>query len=265
MRCQVIDPANPYVWIFLSCFFLGTAIAQSTLPVNANGNRRKGLERKWAWVYIFASLTIVLGVIGLFISGWNAFRTKKMIWYGLSVTGVSGVAFRFKKSVGVPVVFLLIIFVVYFGFMTYPFRCINSDGSVGWFRVLVNEGETTKVEAFNTSDNVMMEVSGPTLTPVVTTLSIDEPYIMYGGKTLMLFNGMFSNAEAYEARQKKDLFFLESLGGSPAGMKRFAKRLPGINALVHTVQPFKPIKFQRYTVFFEKIDNRLVLRVRPSL
>jgi hypothetical protein len=249
MACQVVNPGNPYLWIFLSGCFFGITLAQMTIPPADSYNPRRGRVRKWTLVYIFASLFLSAGLAGFFIAGWRSFTSQDMVYYGAAAAGVCGLAFRFKKSVGIAVLFLLIIFIVYFGFITYPLACIGKGGDAGWFRVLEYRNGQVRIEAGTDGSSGILELEGNSVTPVVSTLSISKHFILYGGKTLYLLNGMFPGPDLYtEGKQEA---------------AAFARRLPGVAFSLLYVKPFRPPVFQRYRILLETGVEGPVLHTEP--
>lgn len=249
MACQVVDPGNPYLWIFLAGCFFGITLAQMTISPADSYNRRRGRVRKWTLVYIFASLFLATALAGFFIAGWRSFASRDMVYCGAAAAGVCGLAFRFKKSVGIAVLFLLIIFVVYFGFITYPFTCIDEDGDAGWFRVLEYGDGQLRIETGTDGSTGIMELEGNSVTPVVSVLSISRHFILYGGKTLYQLNGMFPGPDSYTESQK--------------GVTAFARRLPGVAFSLLSVRPFRPPVFQRYRILLETEAEGPVLHTEP--
>ena len=65
---------------------------------------------------------------GFFAAGWKCFLYLKMLVYGGAVAAAAGLGFRFKKAVGIPMIMIIVVFIVYTGMVTSPFRCMNNSG-----------------------------------------------------------------------------------------------------------------------------------------
>lgn len=266
MACQVVDPGNPYLWLLLTGCLLGCTAAQATIPQVLFISPRKWRTRKWTLVYILASLSIGTAVVGLFVAGWESFLSKNMIWYGVSSFMVAGLACRFKKAVGIGVVCLVIAYIVYFGFITYRFKCGGESARIAWYRVLEQrEGGRFRVEAYDGEETRIIEVSGTELTPVITVLTINRGYILYGGKTLFLLNGLYKNEQSYLQDDSLSNFHADSGLLNRARIERFARRLPGIEYKLLSVPPFSPPIFQRYSVILDSDSEGAFLSVEPLL
>lgn len=265
MICQAVDTGNPYLWIFLTGCFLGISIAQSTMP--AENPRAPGRRRgwKWAWVYIFASFFLASALAGFFMAGLEAYQSRGMIYYGGAVVCVSALAFRFKKWAGIPIVTLVIIFIVYFGFITFRFECNAANEDAGWFRVLDYDEGNVKVEADNGTETAIIDIPGGKITPLVTVLTVDRKYLLYGGKILVLFSGISKDVDSYRGQNVSSIFYPEDTVVNQLGIERFARRLPGIDYHVLSVPPFRPAEFQRYRVRVSEESGTPVLRVGPLL
>ena len=264
MTCQAVDPGNPYLWIFLTGCFFGITLAQMTISPHHYRDPGRSRARKWAWVYIFASLFMAAGLAGFFIAGWQSYTSIDMVYYGLTVAGVSALAFRFKKGIGVAVLLLFILFIVYFGFITSKFSCTTEDGDTGWFRMLEYGEGTFRVEAGDGGDTRILEGEGSTVTPVVSALHISRHYILFGGRTLYLLNGIYPRRKRYTAEEPGGaVFHPDESPLTPKRIAAFARRFPGIQLYVLSIEPFRPPLFQRYRIILDSQQEVPALQAVP--
>jgi hypothetical protein len=237
MNCPGIDAHNPFVWAFVAGFFLGAAIAESTINPKYQRNPERIRTWKWVWACIFASCFVGAGAAGLFLSDPGEFISLRVLFFGGGAAAVCGTGFRFWKVAGIPLIMLLLGLSIYMSLVLAPFDCLRESRQIGWFRVFSEHPEETRAELNLGGDTAFIELDGKEVHLRVATVSVPRYFVICGG------NVYYRALSPAAAEQQKE--------GQQAELRRaerLARRLPGIRFQFHETEAFAPNLFQKYDI-----------------
>ena len=237
MNCPGIDVHNPFVWALITGFFLGAAIAESTINPKYQRNPERTRTWKWVWACIFAACFVGAGAAGLFLSGSGEFLTLKVLFFGGGAAAVCGAGFRYWKVAGIPLIMLFAALSIYLSMVLVPFDCLRETKQIGWFRVLSEPPEKIRAEYNLGGDTAFIELDAEKVSFPVASVSIPKYFVICGGN---LYYRALSPAavEQQKGEQQAELKRAE----------RMARRLPGIRFQIHKTEAFSPNLFQKYDI-----------------
>lgn len=237
MNCPGIDAHNPFVWALVAGFFLGAAIAESTINPKYQRNPERMRTWKWVWACIFASCFVGAGAAGLFLSDPGEFLSLRVLFFGGGAAAVCGTGFRFWKVAGIPLIMLLLGLSIYMSLVLAPFDCLRESKQIGWFRVLTEPPEEIRAELNLGGDTAFIELDGEEVHLRVAAVSVPRYFVIYGGN--VYYRALYPAAvEQQKEGQQAELRRAE----------RLARRLPGIRFEFHQTEAFTPNLFQKYDI-----------------
>ena len=232
----VINPlmSSPLVWIVLAGLFIGAAASRATTRTRNKQNPDKARTRKWVGACIFLSLAVILGLFAVFIPGAGKMRDPRMLWAALIAAGVAFAALRFKKSLGIPIVVLLLAAILSFGLFLQSIRAFTGETEIAEVKVLSSTASTMHLELVPRGDEpVLLTMNGTYFAPVVKVVIFSDLFVFLGARTWYRFEGMTSFNDAYR-QQDTDFRFAHPLGISERLWSLFERNethVPGVKAV----------------------------------
>jgi hypothetical protein len=100
--------SSPFPWSILAGVFLGAAVVSLTRRTRHRKDSERARTRKWVAVCVLVSIAVVFGLLAVFIPGPGKIMDVRFAWAAGAAVVVSFCALRFRKSLGIPVLVLLI-------------------------------------------------------------------------------------------------------------------------------------------------------------
>jgi hypothetical protein len=180
---------------------------------------------------VLISIAIVLGLLAVFIPGPAKIADVRLAWVAGIAAIVSFCALRFRKSLGIPVLVLLVAAGASLGLFLRSVRAFTGETEIASVRVISVKGATMRLElAPQGAAPVLLTMDGAYFAPIVKVVIFDDLLVFLGAKTWYRFEGMSSFDE--NLRQgKSDYRFPQPSGVSEMLWAFFEKnetRIPGV-------------------------------------
>jgi len=245
MTCSGIDIANPFSWIFFAGLAAGFGIA-FLLPKP---------KTRWALSAVCFSLALMLGVLGLFMSGPERFLDIRLpIFFG-GAAAFSFVGTLFKKSFGIPLVLFLSVVFLFLTLSVSPFLCFTDDLDLCSIRSLPAADDNFSVE-ISIADTIVTvpDVKGPVIFEIYL-IRTDDPYFFFRKRNLII-----SFSISGQSAQKNLLLPLKGKTAETDDEVRFlseilsrfvqnhGEKIPGVSYTEIRSVSFLPEPYKRYRV-----------------
>ena len=97
---------NPFFWVTLSAVFFGASLSRTTRRVPKSILEERARSVKWTFVTIYLSISIIFGLLAVFIPGPEKILNINLVYLFAVVSVLFFLAFRFKRLFGTPLVLL---------------------------------------------------------------------------------------------------------------------------------------------------------------
>ena len=232
---------SPYPWIFLSAIAFGAAISRATMSTRKKKEPERARTWKWVFVCVYLSIAILLGLSAVFIPGPRMILDVRLAYLAAIVAGAAFFIFRFKKALGIPVFFLLIVLIIAVGLFLQSVMAFTGETEIAKIRVISADGSRMKLEVVpREGETEMLDMEGNYFAPVVKIIIFDDFWVFLGAKTWYRFAGVMSFRTVREGgkdvyRQgNTDFYFPAASGISEAvfmGYERYERNIPGVKAV----------------------------------
>lgn len=259
--------AYPFFWVCLSAFFLGAGFSKATRAIKKQGNREKIKTGKWIMVCISFSISIIFAMCALMIPGSKEIADIKYLYLFLFCTIISFLGLRFKKAIGIPILFL---FLSFFLVVLLFFQSLTS---------FTGETEIAKVSMLSVKKNVMtmelvlpdsrssvLEMKGAYFAPVVKVIIFDDLLVFFGIKTWYRFVGIasFEKESEKEIMPMADSYELQEGPGISRKLYRLFEEyeaiIPGIKSVQKEIIEKQAKEFARYSIRVQN-DGGVIVEV----
>jgi hypothetical protein len=184
---------NPWPWMFAAGVCAGGALSSLTRRASRARDPEKARERKVFAAAVAITLGVIFGLCAVFIPGPDKIRDPGLLVFTGIVTGVSFLAFRFRKAAGLPVVLLaggLVIALVLF------FQAVTAfTGETEIARLSVKEADGThlKFELVDRAGQATpIDMPGTLLGAEMKEIIFHDVFVFFGAKTAYRFLGLKS-------------------------------------------------------------------------
>lgn len=186
MSCGAIDPGNTYLWITIGGIFIGGGLSFLICP----RRRRRGTAALVLFSAAILSLLVSLYVYDFRISG-PAFR---LLWLGGCII-VAYAGFLFWKAVGIPLVFLLVLFISLSWSALMDWSCADAGTGICRFSI-ISEGEGFRRVTYSTAGGTdeTIKIEGPVLYPEISVYRVPEYFFILRSSDIYRFCGFSGNA-----------------------------------------------------------------------
>jgi hypothetical protein len=233
--------SSPILWLFLSGIAFGAALSRITRRVRTDMDRERAVTRKWVMVSLSLSLGVGFIMVGTFVPG----AEKLLRWTNLYVfaagVGVSFLALRFKKAVGLPFLLVLIAFLIAVVLFVQSLVAFTGETEIARVKVLSADAEGMTLElAPSGEEPAIIQLDGAYFSPVVKVVIFEDYWVFLGGKSWYRFEGMISFRIEEEdgglrLKQGERDFYFERPPGISERLFRFfernEKRIPGVKSV----------------------------------
>ncbi|MBN2440907.1 MAG: hypothetical protein JXJ04_06165 [Spirochaetales bacterium] len=251
--------ASPFFWFFLSALSLGAGISRVTRFIKVKENLEKAKNRKWIEVCICFSFSILFAICSIIVPGARELVNINYLYVYLILAVISFLGFRFKKTCGIPFLFLTILCFILFLLFFQALTSFTGETEIAQLHVFRVKDNSTTMELIlpDGSDNVL-EMKGVYFAPVVKIIILDDLLVFFGGKTWYRFVGIITYPEEKESEIliPADKFELPAPPGIPFGLYKFVETyehyIPGIKSAQQEVVQKKAVKMTSYSI---KVQN----------
>lgn len=182
---------SPFTWIFFSAVFVGLALSRTTRSVSVKSDQT--LSKKWSLVILYLSAAICLLMLGIFIPGAEKIRDIRLLFLFSGVLIIVFAMSRFRKAVGLPMIFLIICIVVIISLFIRSITAFTGETEIALVRVLYADGEDMKLEVdLPEEPPLFYDLEGEYFAPVVRIIIFDDYFVFLGAKTWYRFEGITS-------------------------------------------------------------------------
>jgi len=236
--------ASPYPWLAVSALFLGAALQRATRrarPRYLGDDLQKARTSKWLFFSLFLSLAIVAVLGAVFVPGPFRLTQPRFLYFYAAFTALCFLALRFRKSLGVVTLLLLLALVLTAGLFLRSLTGFTGETEIGRVRVLgVGEGRMTLEILATRGEPVIRPMAGGYFAPVVKVVIFDDLLVFLGAKSWYRFEGLTSFALQKTAagqsfrQQDTDYYFPEAEGVSLRLWElyeRYESRIPGVRSV----------------------------------
>jgi hypothetical protein len=256
MNCNAVDLSNPALWVFFSALFFGFSISRLTVNPAKSPFPERTKTVTWVLVCLYLSVAILFALIGLLVPGPELFFELPVLYYFLGVTGISFLAARFKKSVGIVVLMVLLIFpFMFLSYLSY-WDCKDSREKIVQLRMLTTEASSHRLVLYDDGRTYFYELDSEIIAAKIETVSLSPFYIFGTKRQLYMFKG-FAIYSAGKDGQAVELTVPEISGVEENRWFRFLhsalNKLPGIGSTVHYGNASVLVPLQKYALYIE--DN----------
>jgi hypothetical protein len=228
---------------------------------------------KWTLVCIYLSLTLVFGMLALFLGGTERFLDINLGYFFAGISCLFFLGSRFKRQLGILFLTLIILFLVLFLSYLQYWECSEESHQVAEFRFLAERQAPVQLVVYKNGETSFYEVEKDYFAPVVTMLEVHDGYLFATNNTLYRlegFNAYTQRVETNRSQQQQtgglEVDYTYTGGEDGASwfgwLDRLFLTLPGIEKHVQETEPFRPIIFQRYALTMSTQDE---LEVEPVL
>ena len=230
---------SPFTWIFFSAVFVGLALSRATRVISVKNDRT--VSKKWSLVIIFFSAAICFFMIGIFIPGAEKIQDIRLLYLFSGVAVIAFVMARFRKAVGLPLVFFILCIVVVISLFVRSITAFTGETEIALVRVLRAYDVSMKIEVDLPEEAPLFyTLEGEYLAPVVRVIIFDDYIVFLGTKTWYRFEGItsfvqektengvvFRQTDSY-AILPKPIGLSESLYNL---FEKYEKQIPGVKSV----------------------------------
>jgi hypothetical protein len=182
-------------------------------------------------VCVLASIAVVFGLLAVFIPGPEKIANVGFAWAAGVAAVVSFCALRFRKSLGIPVLVLLLAAGTFLGLFLRSIHAFTGETEIATVRVISVTGTSMRLElAPQGGTPVLLTMDGAYFAPIVKVVIFDDLLVFLGAKTWYRFEGM-SSFDANLRQGKSDYRFPQPSGVSEmlwAFFEQNETKIPGV-------------------------------------
>lgn len=233
--------SSPVPWTIMAGLFVGAAISRALARTRHRRNPERARTAKWIAFCVYLSIGILLGLAAVFLAGRAGSFDRRLFVIGAVSLGVSFAALRLKKSLGIPVLVLVIAAAVSLGLFLQSIRAFTGETRIASVRVISADKDSLRLELLpREGQPVLLTMEGEYFAPIVKVVIFDDLLVFLGAKTWYRFQGMTSfklvkEDSGYRLRQgSTDFYFPRGKGISEslwAFFERNERWIPGVKTV----------------------------------
>lgn len=255
---------SPLLWVVLAGLFVGGALSSATRRVSRSPNSERARIRKWVIACVLLSIAVVIGLIAVFLPGPAKIVDIRLAWAAGLAAVIAFGALRFKKSLGIPIVVLLLAVVIVFGLFLQSIHAFTGETEIATVRVISVDSSNMRLELVaKGSTPVLLTMKGSYFAPVVKVVIFNDLFVFMGARTWYRFEGMSSFDENIR-QQDTDYHFPQAPGISERIWRFFEDnetRIPGVKTAQIDLAMKKAKEFGVYGV---RIQNDGGVEIVPK-
>lgn len=268
----------PPIWFLAAAVLLAAAASRMTrLSRRKRPDGKADSTRKWVLVCVYLSAAVVLATAGFLGPAVRDYLSGGMLVACAAVFVVAFPAFRFQRSVGVPVLVLAAALVVAAGLLLQSLVAFTGETEIARVTVLSRANGAMNLEILPVgAPGETAAMQGDYFAPIVKVVIFDEALVFLGSRTWYRFVGVTSfrleqEGETLRFRQAGTDHYLRRPSGISEGIygafERWEDRIPGVKT-VQVEMDLKRVEAEksdrqpeRYSVRVENDGGVQVVRV----
>jgi hypothetical protein len=184
---------SPVIWLWLAAFFCAAALNRMTRPVKKAHDPVTASNRKWVMVCVYLSAMLLAGICALFVPGPRKILDIRYVYLFAVSVCLFFLALRFKKSFGIPFVFLFILLFIMIFLFLQVIIAYTGEIEIAKVMVLSAGNDEMKLEIIREGKpNDLLAMRGSHFAPVVKVVIFDDLLVFFGAKTWYRFEGIVS-------------------------------------------------------------------------
>lgn len=252
--------ASPYPWIFLASIFTGYSISRLTRSVKKARNPEKAKNRKWVLIYLSLSIAFILGICAVFIPGPEKILDAGLFTFFLVASVIFFLAFRFKKILGIPFLFIFALFIIAVILFIQALVAFTGETEIAKVKVIYIKEEHIKYELIpSQGESMLIEMAGVNFAPEVRLIIFDDFLVFFGAKSWYRFQAMLHPvpAKSSESGTYLSRYPLKTAQGLPELIYNFVVYnevlFPGIKAKQLQITYPEPVR--ELTTYSIRVQN----------
>jgi len=192
---SIVKPmlASPYPFIIVAGILVGAAASTLSRRTRHRRDPDRARTRKWVAACVLFSVAVVCGLLAVFIPGPQKIMDVRVAWVAGVAAVVAFSALRFRKSLGIPVLVLLLASAGLLGLFLRSIRAFTGETEIATVRVIGVSGSSMRLEvAPQGGTPVLLTMDGVYFAPIVKVVIFDDVLVFLGAKTWYRFEGMSS-------------------------------------------------------------------------
>lgn len=194
---------DPLPWVFTAAVFLGAAVSRATRRAGDRPDPHRARTRKWVFCCVWLSIAILAAVGAVLVpgserlvrrsGGSRALVEPLLPWVALAGFLVAFLATRFRKSLGIPVVVLLLVAIIALGLFFQSVRAFTGETEIATVKALtVADGKMRLEVQLPERIPELVDLDGEQFAPVVKVVIFDDGWVFLGARTWYRFEGLVS-------------------------------------------------------------------------
>ena len=183
--------AGPYPWLFFGALFFGAALSRATRPVRRKSYPERAKTIKWTFISLYLSLFLIFTLAAVFIPGPDNIKNIRHLYFFLTCAVFFFLALRFKKSLGIVSLFLLLALAVVVSLFLQTLSSFTGETEIARIRVI--SARDMKLEIIPASgEPLIIRLGGVYFAPVVSVVIFEDYLVFLGARTWYRFEGLTS-------------------------------------------------------------------------
>jgi hypothetical protein len=282
MAFEALIATMPYSTTVVSGFCVAAALSRATRGLRGGGGRDAQISRKWSLVSLGLFIAVVLAVSGVLAAGAEKMRDIRLLYLFGGAVCLAFPMFRFKKAIGLPLIFALIIATVLALLFFQSLAAFTGETEIAAARILFADGERMRLEVnVPKQPALQFDLEGEYFAPVVRVVIFDDMYVFLGYKTWYRLEGFTSFSVARDGKdfrfrqEDTDYYFAHPTGISRtlyAFFEQNEERIPGVKTVQVEIdlkkvretdgggESQKPSSLQRYSIRIQNDGGIQIVR-----
>jgi hypothetical protein len=185
--------SSPLPWAILAGLFVGAAVARAASRTRHRKDPDRARARKWVAACVLFSIAIIAALLGVFIPGPSKVVDIRLAWAAGIAAVVAFGALRFRKSLGIPVLVLVVASAVLLGLFFQSIRAFTGETEIASVRVISVASSSMRLEISpRDGEPALLTMDGVYFAPIVKIVIFDDLLVFLGARSWYRFEGMTS-------------------------------------------------------------------------
>ena len=241
---------SPLPWVIVVGLFAGGALSRATRRTRGAEDPDHASTGKWVMVCLSLSAAVIFGILAVFVPGPPRILNPAYGWAAGISAAAGFLALRFRKTVGIPVVVLVIALVVVIALFLQSVRAFTGETEIASLRVIFADSAAMRLELVPRGEQpVLLSMKGNYFAPIVKVVIFNDLFVFLGARTWYRFVGMTSFDEK---NRQQDLFNLARPIGISERLwmlfEEYETSIPGVKTVQTDFASKKTKEFASYGI-----------------
>ena len=245
---------SPLPAVILGGVFAGAALSTATRRTRQKADPDRASTRKWILACLSLSLAVIFGLLAVFLPGPARILDPRLAWAAGISAAVAFFALRFRKSMGIPVVALVIALVAVVALFLQSIHAYTGETEIASLRAIGVDSTSMRLELVPRGGQpVLLTMKGTSFSPIVKVVIFNDILVIMGARTWYRFEGMTSFNEDLR-QQDTDFRFTRPFGISERIWQLFEEyetRIPGVKTVQTELIVKKAKEFASYGIMVQ--------------